>query len=176
MRFISIVLKRWQGSGWKSTADIDNAINKVVFSIMILNSYMDFNDYENPVKSYIDDRITSNLEPGHVKYVKMYAKLNKANLDDDYLELKSSEEREFFNVERVQNESTIDNENIFNLSIFMDPNRDFYQRTVFTILDLFGTIGGIFGLLTSAWGFIIGIISVQICYLLYLEDYITTII
>ena len=74
MRFISIVLKRWQGSGWKSTADIDNAINKVVFSIMILNSYMDFNDYENPVKSYIDDRITSNLEPGHVKYVKNVCK------------------------------------------------------------------------------------------------------
>ena len=29
----------------------------------------------------------------------------------------------------------------------MDPNRDTYQRTVFSILDLFGTIGGIYGLL-----------------------------
>ena len=92
----------------------------------------------------------------------MYAKLNKANLDDDYLKLKSSEEREFFSVERVQNDSTIDNESIFNGSIFIDPNRDFYQRIVFKILDLFGTIGGIFGLLTSAWGFIIEIISVQV--------------
>ena len=44
----------------------------------------------------------------------------------------------------------------------MDPNRDFYQRTVFSILDLFGTIGGIFGLLTAACGFIIGFVSTQI--------------
>ena len=44
----------------------------------------------------------------------------------------------------------------------MDPNRDLYQRKVFTILDLFGTIGGIFGLLKSALGFTIGFISSQI--------------
>ena len=44
----------------------------------------------------------------------------------------------------------------------MDPNRDLYQRTVFSIIDLFGTIGGIFGLLTSICGLVIGMISAQV--------------
>ena len=162
MHFISINIKRWQGTGWKSTKEIDNVINKAVFSILILNSYMDFNDYENPVKSYIDDRVSFFLQPSQCKYIKMYAKLNKATLDDDYLKLKPSIEREFFNVERVQNDSIMDNENIVDGKIYMDPNRDFYQRSVFSILDLFGLIGGIFGLLTSTWGLAVGIISAQI--------------
>ena len=51
---------------------------------------------------------------------------------------------------------------IFETSILMDPNRYLYQRTVFSIIYLSGTIGGIFGLLSSAWGFVVGIISTQI--------------
>lgn len=49
-----------------------------------------------------------------------------------------------------------------NISILLDPNKDTYQRQVFSILDLFGTLGGIFGLLSSACGMIVGVISSQI--------------
>ena len=116
---------------------------------------MDFNDYVNPVKISLDDKISYNLQSSYVKYIKMYTKLNKATLDDDYLLIKSSEEKQFFSIDRVQNDGTNDNYYIFDAALLMDPNRDLYQRKVFSILDLFGTIGGIFGLLTSAWGFVI---------------------
>ena len=93
----------------------------------------------------------------------MYAKLNQATLNDDYLKIKSTIDKQFFSVDRVFSDfgSPTANE-VINFSILMDPNRDFYQRTVFSILDLFGTIGGIFGLLTSACGFVIGLVSTQI--------------
>ena len=123
---------------------------------------MDFNDYITPVKKSLDDRISYYLQAGYVKYIKMYAKLSKATLDDDYLKLNSSINKKFFSIDRVQTDSTDDDIYVFNASILMDPNRDLYKRTVFSILDLFGTIGGIFGLLTSAFGFVIGIISTQI--------------
>ena len=127
-----------------------------------MNSYMDFNDFVTPVKSYVDDRISFYLQSDYVKFVKMYAKLSKATLDDDYFKLRSTTEKEFFSIDRVQNDGTNHNSYIFNAAILMDPNRDLYQRTVFSILDLFGTIGGIFGLLTSVCGLVIGMISVQV--------------
>ena len=123
---------------------------------------MDFNDFVTPVKMSLDDRIIYFLEPNYSKNIKMYAKLNKATLDDDFLKLSSSVNKEFFSVDRVQSDISTNKPYIFETSILMDPNRDLYQRTVFSILDLFGTIGGIFGLLSSAWGFVFGIISTQI--------------
>ena len=94
----------------------------------------------------------------------MYAKLNQATLNDDYLKIKSSINKQFFSVDRVTNDFAIYpiTRAPLSVSIFMDPDRDFYQRTVFSILDLFGTIGGIFGLLTSTCRFFIGFISTQI--------------
>ena len=48
------------------------------------------------------------------------------------------------------------------ISILLGPNKDTYTRTVFTIMDLFGKVGGIYGLLQSSCGFFIGFISYQI--------------
>ena len=111
---------------------------------------MDFNNFDTPVKSYVDDRLSFYMQANYVKVVKMYAKLSKATLDDDYFKIQSPTKKEFFSIERAQNDGTNSNYYIFSAVILMDPNRDLYQRTVFSILDLFGTIGGIFGLLTSA--------------------------
>ena len=132
-----------------SIGDISSKIQDTVISISYFNSYMDFNDFNTPVKSYLDDRLSFYLQPNYVKYIRMYAKLSKTTLDDDYFRIRSSNEKEFFSIERFQNDGTVHTFNYFNAAIMMDPNRDLYQRTVFSILDLFGTIGGIFGLLTS---------------------------
>ena len=84
------------------------------------------------------------------KISKIYAKLNKAILNDDYMKLKSATTKQFFSVDRIQTDiAIISQSSIAIAAIFMDPNRDTYQRTVFSILDLFGTIGGIYGLLQS---------------------------
>ena len=129
---------------------------------MYQNSYMDFNDFINPIKTAVDDRINFHLTPSDTKIFRMYAKLNQASLNDDYLKIKSSVEKQFFSVDRVINDNAPSYGRIFDFSILMDPNRDLYQRSVFSILDLFGTIGGIFGLLTSACGFLLGFISTHI--------------
>ena len=119
--------------------------------------------WSSPIKASIDDRLAFILTPSATKIIKMYAKLNQATLDDDYLKIKSSLDKQFFSFDRVVNDfSTTPIPTIFSLSIFMDPNRDLYQRTVFSILDLLGTIGGIFGLLKSVCGFVIGFVSTQI--------------
>ena len=82
--------------GWKPTALIDAAILGSVATVVYSNSYMDFNDFENPIKAAIDDRTYFYISPSSTKVAKMYAKLNKATLDDDYLKIKSSVEKQFF--------------------------------------------------------------------------------
>ena len=44
----------------------------------------------------------------------------------------------------------------------LSPNKNTYSRSVFTIMDLFGNVGGIYGLLQSIWGIVVGLISTQI--------------
>ena len=146
-----------------TSAIIDAAVIGISVNVAILNSYMDFNDYNTPIKTYVDDRTSFYLQTSSTKIVKIYAKLNNANLDDDYLKIKSSSNKQFFSVDRINNDlGSYDTSSVAEVGIFLDPNRDSYQRTVFTILDLFGTVGGIFGLLTAACGFVVGVISTQI--------------
>ena len=68
----------------------------VVVSVAILNSYMDFNDFATPIKSYLDDRSSFNLLPSYRKIIKLYAKLSSANLNDDYLKLQSATNKGIF--------------------------------------------------------------------------------
>ena len=109
---------------------------------------LDFNDFDTPIKSFVDDRVSFYLLSGIAKLVKIYAKLNKAELNDDYMKLNPTVNKEFFSVDRIQSDiGTLNNDIICQTIILLDPNADTYQRTVFSILDLFGTVGGIFGLL-----------------------------
>ena len=158
-------MNRCEGSSCQPSSIIEKSILGITANVAILNSYLDFNDYDTPVKSYLDDRASFYLLSAYSKVAKVYAKLNKAILDDDYLKIKSATTKEFFSVDRVENDvGSFDYEVVAQVGILLDPNRDTYKRTVFTILDLSGTLGGIFGLLSSAWGFIIGMISTQIMY------------
>ena len=44
----------------------------------------------------------------------------------------------------------------------LSPNKNNYSRSVFTIMGLFGNVGGVYGLLQSVWGVLVGFVSSQI--------------
>ena len=53
-------------------------------------------------------------------------------------------------LKKIQNDvGAIDTSVAFNAVILLDSSRGIYQRTVFSILDLTGTLGGIFGLILT---------------------------
>ena len=132
------------------------------FIIFIKDTYLDFKDFDTPVKTYIDDQLAFFLQGSSAKIIKLFARKNKATLDDDYLKISSASNKEFFSINKVTNDFTSYTSFVAKTIIVLDSKVDIYQRNVFTILDLFGTIGGIFGLLTSACGFFVGLISTQI--------------
>ena len=55
------------GSGiiCQSPPNIDNKMKNILLNVILVNTYFDFDDYDSPVKTYMDDRYTYDLLPGY---------------------------------------------------------------------------------------------------------------
>ena len=73
----------------------------ITVTVRVFISYLDLNDYQNPIKTYFDDRNTFYIVPSLSKEIRMYLRLIDANLDDDYMGVKSSNTKQFFDIERT---------------------------------------------------------------------------
>ena len=65
---------------------INDAISATNIEIVLINSYFDFSDYENPVKTYLDDRFLYNLVPPLQTDGKIFVKHNIAETQDQYIQ------------------------------------------------------------------------------------------
>ena len=132
-QFISILLKKCSGANCKPDALINAKLQNTVLSIAVLNSYMDFNDFDTPVKTFLDDRNVMFVSSTMSKTVKLYARLNEVNLDDDYLNLKSPINKEFFTLDKaILDINPLSNSIFIEADIFLDYNKDTYKRSVYT--------------------------------------------
>ena len=46
-----------KGNPWKSESDIDAALDSTLVQLAVINNYFDFNDYNKPIKSYLNDEL-----------------------------------------------------------------------------------------------------------------------
>lgn len=47
-------------------------MESINIDIILVNTFFDFNEYSNPVKTYMDDRYAFDLLPGYVKKSQVY--------------------------------------------------------------------------------------------------------
>ena len=59
-------LEKCTGGGCETDADINTQIGKLSIQIPFVNTYFDFDDYNDPVKTYIDDRLQFATLPTYV--------------------------------------------------------------------------------------------------------------
>ena len=162
-QFITVIIKTWTGLSCKTPTQIAARVADTVVSLAVSNKYMDFTDFDTPVKPYLDDRNYFYLDPTATKVWRVYLQQNEAITNDDYLKIKSASDTSFFSIEKKTIvDSSIYSSTLINISLMLGPNKSTYSRTVFTIMDLFGNVGGIYGLLQSVWGILVGIVSTQI--------------
>lgn len=128
-------------------------------SVYFVNSYLDFEDYDKPIKQYIEDRYTYRALPTYKKLIKMYIKENYVELSDNILGIGQSEEQKFLSVDnQIQDlhpSAVAAREVYFEILLTLDPQKDYYTRTVFSFLDLFGQLGGVFELMCIWMGLIV---------------------
>ena len=149
------------GIVWEDQSIIDQATNTLFYSFVAFNRYFDFDDYDDPVHIRYDTQTTIGVQ-GTLQIHSFYVNEHKAELNDDYLSLFSgTKQRKFFSLDSdydsIIHPST--NEDILFLNLYRSNKKFEYTRTVFTILDLLGSLGGMFEILSIFGGVVVSTLT-----------------
>ena len=148
---------------WKTSEEIDAVVEDLEFRFSIVNSYFDYDEYDNdPIKYFVDDRFDYRLIPDQQKFVNVYVRENEVELKDNIFRLTpSGQEKSFLSVSRViqdlRNRGT--DEQVIAIRFEKDYDYDSYEREVFSLLDLFGNLGGLSEVCTIIGGLFVGIFA-----------------
>ena len=162
--YLSIRARKWVNGTiptWASEIFINQLLESARVSILIFNSYIDFDDYENPIKSYIDDRYSYQIIPDLRKVVRTEIRYNKVELMDSLIDIGFHENKEFYSVERSEPDLTsINNYNEYlDFGLTIDSKEDSYERKVYSFLDLTGQIGGLYEIINIIVGMLVTFIA-----------------
>jgi hypothetical protein len=124
----------------------------------LINSYFDFDDYENPVKSYYEDLSFYDLVPAFQNSRSVKIKSNQYSSDNSIFYKGFPETGTFYsigsNTYELGNYNS-SNGNLFSLGITLSQEYDFYERSVFSFSDMFAVLGGVYEIYTIAGGLLV---------------------
>ena len=145
-------------TNWVSDDEIDRRMEGGMFSLTIINSYVDFDDYENVVKTFNDESFYYKLRKGITKEPEILVRKNYVTLNDEFFQMGQTEHKEFYSAENTKTDFDLDpNEYLYaRMSIRMEAREDTYERTVFSVFDYTGLIGGVFEIFEVVGGIFVG--------------------
>ena len=99
---------------------------------------------------------------------------NHVVLADDFFQLGQTEEKEFYSLETEKSDFTFsqsDNNYLYaSILIQIDAREDTYERTVLSVFDFTGLIGGVFEILEIFGGMLVGFFANKLFMLLMLSN------
>ncbi|CAI2380995.1 unnamed protein product [Moneuplotes crassus] len=136
---------------------INSELGGYWFDVVMIDSYFDRKSFSNPIKSYLTQKYFYTLEDGFFSNTDIFLRENILNMHDDYTLLEGSKDGKFYS---VAGEKTSrykwSYRHLGRVNLYLDAETVTYERQVFTVADLLGNIGGIFSLLQSLAGIIVG--------------------
>ena len=134
-------------------------MSKHVIRAAILSSYFDYNDYDNPIKTYLDDEDYIGLLPEYSKYLELRVKKNTANLYDNLFYNYNPKTLAYYSagdrlIRTLPLNLTLNHH--FVSYIVLDRKSEEHERVVYTFIDMFGFLGGLFDFM-----YFFGLISIQ---------------
>ena len=79
----------------KSQLLIDEFFRDKVFNFAFSNTYFASDDFENPIKNYIDDQLFFDIDPRVSKKANLFVMNQEASLEDDILQFGQSKDLTF---------------------------------------------------------------------------------
>ena len=164
-KFFAVSVTKWSilnnDTNCASDAEIDAKLLGGRIGIVIVNSYMDFEDYDTVIKSYPEDRFSYKISSGISKEPQIYVRKNYVSLNDNFFQTGLTENKEFYSVSTSDNDFDIDPTgiNYARVTIRMEAREDTYERTVFSVFDFTGLIGGVFEIFEIIGGIFVGYFS-----------------
>lgn len=144
---VEVSLFKCQGSHCKSDQEIDKAIRENWLDILLIDSYFDFSDFENPIKTYLQDLNYVNMLPNMTIHLDYYIKRNEVLRDEGYFINTTPTQSYFYSIGdkqyRVNNFKEFDKSYLY-LFFKLSQEHDQYERNRFTFFDMFGVIGGVY--------------------------------
>ena len=110
------------------------------------DQYFDLDDYNTPIKTYYADKYTFFGNSEFTTEATFYLQDNQAILNDNYLALNGQEEvKKFISIGDHQSLiSKLIPNNVFKMTIQKNEEYLVYERSVYTLLDFLGDLGGIY--------------------------------
>ena len=116
----------------------------------MIDSYFDLHNFERPVASFLTEKFYYYLNPGLIKYTDIYLKENKLELVDSFFQFSGPKKKTFYSVSSIKESTNMwEGLTYAYLTINLDPETQLYKRTVYSMLDLVGQIGGVFNVIQS---------------------------
>ena len=124
--------------------------------IGVKNRYFDFEDYDTPVKTYTEgSQYYRTLKSFH-KQIFLYLRKNEYVLNDDLIQYRDQQKGSYYSVGREKIDlQEIHNDTVISIHFMQDGIVDQYERTIFTILEMTGQLGGLYEILTLLASFLI---------------------
>ena len=121
-----------------------------------MTPYFDYSDIDDPVKYHIDDSRYIALDLGYLNIMEMFIRKNEYILYDDIFGLQAAKSGVFYSIFHSNVSPTASNSIEFaHVYFHLDSQIDQYERTVQTIFEVIGTIGGNYEILRISIGLIL---------------------
>ena len=134
-------------------------------TLFIINAYYDLNDYESPIHTFVEAGLLFGGINGLAKEVKFYFQNNYVEAQDDYLSIISQPTKHsYISLAAVYDSLLTSDEEIIKFSFYKSNHETTIERSVFTLLDLLGNLGGIFEVLSVSGSIIVAIFSNKMFY------------
>lgn len=125
--------------------------------MLTLSSYFDFSDINNPVKSVIQEKISSVVSVDTPLHYNSLIRLSNYEVNDDIFGLSGSKTGKFFtfgNFDYVYKAKVNDNY-FLTLEVKIDNQIDSYKRSLFSLTNLVSQVGGSYGLIKGVFDLIL---------------------
>ena len=115
-------------------------------------AYFDFDDYENPIKTYLLDDTFMYLNPGVLTHLDTKLQVNEAYMSDNRIYGGPYDIQEFYGISQkfvkiVNQNLGLNPDTIAAITIVNDPQTIRYERQVYSIFEMFGFLGGLYDFL-----------------------------
>ena len=160
--YLELKVKKCKGDpSCKLDSEINDIMKESRFSLALVNTVVDFDDYEDPINYLIDDGLFWELTPGIRKKTDIFIRNSLGTFDDNYLQVGFNEERNFYQSANSQDRFEAESSGGDVLSIYfrIDKVSDTYERKIFSLGELLGLAGGFYGALITIGSFFLSVFS-----------------
>ena len=116
----------------------------------MIDHYFDLNDFKTPIKSFVTDGYDYYGTDGFLSEGRFYLQENKARLHDNYFPMgEEPDDKSFIGIghsDRLYRNSQ--DVNVLSITILKSQYGLLFERSVFTYLDLLGSLGGIYEIIS----------------------------